>query len=273
MAEKFGEQPEKAPEEKTEIEANFEKNKEIVLKKTRTSPEIFDILLKEGIASLPADRDESKIKQEWKEKGATEGDINTALQMMMCIHGLNCFVFGDTVPLNFVRKGSENVPDLAYIPPDEHGKEGYQVIVNGFSKKFEHEIEARHIKIEKNGKPIKYESRPTVSHEELFIGMAVHELRHRAQNQGKIKMFSPEDDLIYNGASYKSLFQLWKFYFQELRNILRKEGKSEKHIEDKTCQEEFDADLVEDFAIAKIHYEGISFEQLRKLINIQPETG
>jgi len=131
---------------------------------------------------------------ELREKGRTEKDIDTALQLMACIVALDKKTFPHGgINLNFAPSKHKFERIAAYMFPEKDQEEGYTVYVEDISRSID---EARHkiLLVDLDGKILyDYKDAPRASFEERMIGIAAHEARHRLQHHRRIRMFSLED--------------------------------------------------------------------------------
>lgn len=212
-----------------EAEPNISQEKEPLDAKS-----LFDMIIDIGHS-----KSQEEIRDKLEKEGAERESAEFAIKMMTCLGAVNYFTFGDKVNMEFRTEGKEKPANIIeYIPASETEKEKYSISVDYFYKTIKYILDnkKRHILLDANGEMI--DNPDAVSEQELLLGIAVHEARHRLQKTRNVKMF-PRD-----------------------------ENFSAESIDEKSGVEESDAIMVERLALGRIHYQNTSIEDLCDLIKI-----
>ena len=130
---------------------------------------------------------------------------------------------------------------IAYIPEEDvvsNEPEHYVIYDYGLKKIIEQERQKRVILLSKSGKS---EDFTKMTLEEVFIGIAAHEVRHRVQHLLSIEWFSPERAKTIDAPYFRSLIEFRKFIFAS-------------HSLEGNYQREFDAKVIENLVVEKWHY-------------------
>jgi hypothetical protein len=230
-----------------------------------SAEEIFDLIQTNQFPKLNPE----KMKEGLLEKGLKEEDIDSALRLMACMATVQQAGFdGEQVTLEFVSKKYQPNQDFAaaYFPK----KDSYGIFVPDLHEGISNHLKEVTVKlVDKDGKFIK--DAPLLTMEEWMLGTAVHEVRHRLQEQTDFKMFSPEDASSMQNKQLKQIIIFVERLFEITKEDLEKAGRGEKIIEDRTSQEEFDSNVVEFLTRNKIH-NGTTLKEFFDLVKIQPHT-
>ncbi len=109
---------------------------------------------------------------------------------------------------------------------------------NPIKKIIEQERQKRVILLSKSGKS---EDFTKMTLEEVFIGIAAHEVRHRVQHLLPIEWFLPEHAKTIDAPYFRSLIEFRKFIFAS-------------HSPEGNYQRKFDAKVIENLVVEKWHY-------------------
>lgn len=128
----------------------------------------------------------------------TEVEEKTAQKITDTIGWLDKLVFpGNPVKKITLIKGRPKNPRVyvSYIPSEntEDGVDHYQICGYGLDKCIKKEMKAKRVILlyDDGAERIRWENLPKISEQELLIGYAAHEVRHRVQEHFKIEPFSP----------------------------------------------------------------------------------
>lgn len=232
-------------------------------KNNYTASEFFQLIFKKSYPNLkPKDMGRKLLA-----KGQKEADTIMSLKLMACIGAIDRLIFdGKPITLNFSTRPNRYGHFAGYSKATKTHGESYEVTVSGIAKTMKGELKARVTMLGKKSPP--YYDLPKASLEEILIGVAIHEVRHRMQYQPGIKTFSRKY-YSYAGGKLRRYINFTKLLFREERKVYVKEGKSVGFIRDRMKKTEFDAKLIEIIAVTRIH-NGVSINELKSLINLQP---
>ena len=250
-------------------EGRLEEEKQIEMGEPLESKELFDLLTNAGLKGF-----KPEFVQELGESGTEKEDVDLAIKFMACLTAVNGLVFNDRVELIF-NTGEEEPENFIQYSPKREGEydENYWISIGHFGKIVRKQMGENHrVFLDKNSHLIKYEEdAPPVLLEELLLGIAVHEVRHRLQEKKQISMIGGKDKVILDGNYIDPNFiKLQASFIKGLR------GKSKKAmdaglLERKTGNRELDAVIVEKVAVSRLHHRRTSLEQLKQLATIEPE--
>jgi len=230
--------------------------------------EIFDLFQEIAFSSLEPER----IRRELVKRGKEKKDIELSLRLMASIVGLNLRVFPfQNISADFISEKVCNDLVSAYCGPPFASEEGYVVWVEGISEYVIKRTKIGLILINNDGDIVDNcedgffpTSFPMV--QEVLLGLALHEVRHRFQRNNKFELFSPEDidDIQY---PLKGYIDFVDYYQSSREKIFREEGKTQEFIEKRINPWEFDALVIANFLMAKIH-RGITIEELLETVTL-----
>lgn len=151
----------------------------------------------------------------------TEAEEKIAQKIADAIGWLDKLVFpGDPIKKITVIRGrpkseSQGV-DVGYVSKEntEDGIEHYQIFGYGIDEEIKKELEKRIILL-KGKKKINYQSLPKITLEELLIGIAAHEVRHRVQHHFPIELISYEILEDIANSYVKGLIEFIKLLFEQ----------------------------------------------------------
>lgn len=147
---------------------------------------------------------------------------------------------------------------IAYISEEDavsNEPEHYVIYDYGLKKIIEQERQKRVILLSKSGKS---EDFTKMTLEEVFIGIAAHEVRHRVQHLLPIEWFSPEHAKTIDAPYFRSLIEFRKFIFAS-------------HSLEGNYQREFDAKVIENLVVEKWHYGERMYSRIAELIRLEPK--
>ena len=93
--------------------------------------------------------------------------------------------------------------------------------------------------------------------EEVFIGIAAHEVRHRVQHLLSIEWFSPEHAKTIDDPYFRRLIEFRRFIFAS-------------HPPEGNYQREFDAKVIENLVVEKWHYGERKHSRIAEFIKLEP---
>ena len=229
-----------------------------------TAKEIFDLIQTNEQPKLDAD----SMRAALLERGMKEEDVNLALELMACIGAVNFLAFGKRdVLLEFRTKKGSNQDLLAgYNRAEEKQPESFLVYVKDLFKDVSEQLAQKFYSL----RNVNNENRPNKTKEELFLGVAVHEVRHRLQKQSGFKMFSIDEISSEKDETIRKVLTYTRNLFEEEEKRFRKENRGEKVVRNRISPEEFDASATEYLAHNKLH-EGMNLENFMLLVRSQPE--
>lgn len=232
-----------------------------------SAKEIFDLIQYNEFKKV---KDPEKLKKELLENEMKEEDIDLAFKLMVCVGAVDQTAFWDgAIPLEFIHSKSKQNEDFfaGYDSPDKNPSESYVVFVEGFHEAMKKNLARKMVLVGEDGKFIKDAPLPT--EEEFFLGVAIHEVRHRLQRQEGFKLFSAKDI-----PNLKNPLKKIAIYIRELKKAsveVEQEGKNRESViayyEDPI---EFDSSFVEYLARHRIHH-GIALREFFDLVKVQPE--
>lgn len=233
------------------------------------SKELFDLLVD---ASLKGFRPE--LIQELEETGAEKENVDLAVRFMACLAVVNRLVFNDKVDLIFSTGENEPENFIQYTPKKEgRYDENYWISIRHFGKVIKKQMEEnRRVFLDENGQLIiRKEDAPPVSQEELLLGIAIHEVRHRLQEREEISMIGAKDKVMLDGNYIDEDFLKLQASFVGGLKKKYEESLEEGLLERKTGNKELDAIIVEKISASRLHHRKTSLEQLKRLATIEPE--
>ena len=253
--------------------SEFSKNEkgsepEIETGKQMDARELFEFLANSGLENW-ANRED--FEKELEPSGLEKEDIALATKFMMCLATVNQLVFQDRVELIFNTSKEKSGNFIQYLPEKEGQSEAYWINVNYFGETIKEILkENRTVFLDENGQLIKNKKKaPPVSFEELLLGIAAHEARHRLQKKRKINMIGLGSKVVCDGEYIDE--DLIKLQAGFLKGLRKKKKGEEKWVERQTGHEELDAVIIEKMAVSRLHHKKTSLEQLGQLVTIEPE--
>jgi len=212
------------------------------------------------------------IKKEFRGLGFVEEDIKIATDLMKWIGAIDKKVFPNN-PAEFIFGTKKHKWDFfaAFIDPEKNSnKRQYKIYTRGLADLLKDEKKAKKALLKR--KHSGYKS-ILISHtwQELFLGIAVHEVRHRIQHDLKIKMFSAKDIDRSDTSLLGNILCLNKLIFETKKEIHIEEKRSKRYIQNRQKQVEFDASFIQKLVIQKIHGKNVYSlsDQIVKIIKIQ----
>ena len=208
------------------------------------------------------------------ENEITEEDIRMALKASNAIENLDNELFADKfIPAALHRQKSSRYC-AAYFPLGEDIEEQYVIYVPGFAQALEAATSymLRFVLDEDgsvNTRRSKDSSEPVYTVNEVILGMASHEVRHRIQhNWPNLVLFSPEHvQSINDDPLLKTLLEFHILVNEEEAKEWRERGDSEEEIADKSRQE-YDARVVEGLVHSKLN-EFLTIEDWANVVKSQ----
>lgn len=211
-----------------------------------------------------------EIRRELKKKGISKVDIEMAFNVALRISVLDEMVFPEeeeTCRITFIY-ALRNSYDFCTVY--DRGRDLYLIFVNGIDE-FVRKVKnaEQPIITEKDGKVTLKALRLTWK--EIFMMVAVHEIRHRLQKKFPISKFSPKSSRYVKDRTLKELIDFLKFESEEQKKRYIRKGKSQTFIRRFFNRIEFDAKVVEYLVLSKIHRRrgGFSWEEIPALIKIE----
>ncbi|MDO8486177.1 MAG: hypothetical protein Q7S77_00555 [Candidatus Staskawiczbacteria bacterium] len=255
-----------------ELGQNEEKNENTEEKKFN-SKELFDYLINFGFENW---KNKPDFERELEQAGVEKENVELAEKMMTCITLVNKLVFQDQVELAFSASKEKTGNFIQYIPEKEKQNEAYWINVDYFGDTIREIIkENRKVFLDENGKLLKLKDEKeahSVSFEELILGIAIHEVRHRLQYKRDIKMIGRGDKVLCDGIYIDDEFiNLQDSFIKGQKFKRKKDHDTHKEFYDrKKSKEEIDAVIVEKIAVSRLHHKQTSLEQLKELVTIEP---
>ena len=146
---------------------------------------------------------------------------------------------------------------IAYIPEEDavsNEPEHYVIYDYGLKKIIEQECRKRVISLSESGRS---EDFTKITLEEVFIGIAAHEVRHRVQHLLSIEWFSPEHAKTIDDPYFRRLIEFRRFIFAS-------------HPPEGNYQREFDAKVIENLVVEKWHYGERKHSRIAEFIKLEP---
>ena len=209
------------------------------------------------------------------ENEITEEDIRMALKASNAIEKLDNELFADKfIPAALNRQKARRGAIACYVKPQEGAEEQYVIYVPGFAQALEAatSYKLRFVLDEDgsvNTRRSKDSSEPVYTVNEVILGMASHEVRHRIQhNWPNLVLFSPEHvQSINDDPLLKTLLEFHILVNEEEAKEWRERGDSEEEIADKSRQE-YDARVVEGLVHSKLN-EFLTIEDWANVVKSQ----
>ena len=257
-----------------EFSQNEEKSRRVEINTPLDFAELFEFLANSGLENW-ANRED--FERELEQSGLEKEDIALATKFMMCLATVNQLVFQDRAELIFSTNKEKSENFVQYLPEKKEidQDESYWINVKFFGQTIREIVgENRTVFLDEAGHLIKSEEEaPPVSLEELLLGIAVHEVRHRLQKKKGIKLIGPSSKVFFEGNQIDDEFiNLQSSFISGQKKKLKSRGDvKEGLLERKTGSEELDAVIIEKIAVSRLYHRKTSLEQLRQLISIEPE--
>lgn len=220
-----------------------------------------------AIISLQERDKTRKIISELKNCGRTKKELDLATKIANCLSYFSNSFFEKPIPIYFVTKGKENNHNLAaYCHPSMMAglkEECFFIYLKGLSAKFNDckNYCRTNYSFSIDNKCHKFE----MTDEEFLISIGAHEVRHRLQYNGRVKLF--DTDKKYR----KPLCYLIAYHedvCKHQKQIYEREGESPEFIAWDLSREEFDADIVQDVFSYKLH-RGRSLKELCETLKME----
>jgi hypothetical protein len=185
----------------------------------------------------------------------------TAMLIADRIAGLDKEVFSENpikrIIILRMRPPSE-AKRIAYIPEEgavSNEPEHYVIHNYGLKKIIDQECRKRVILLSESERSKDFIK---MTLEEVFIGIAAHEVRHRVQHLLPIEWISPEHARTIDDPYFRRLIEFRRIIFTS-------------HPPEGNYQREFDAKVIENLVVEKWHYGERNHSRIAELIRLEPK--
>ena len=200
------------------------------------------------------------LSKELLNRGRTNEEIEMAIKLACCITYFDYLLFEKPIVIGFSSKCNENRSFqffASYCHPSMPNcdKEEYAVYVERLPERIKEDSKT-FVSFDEKGKSFL----TTQTEEEFLIRMGIHEVRHRLQHNGRVKLF-------YRNKKYRN--PIGNFVkFTSLVYKYDAKGKTKKYIKERLSDNEFDANVVDYFFANKLR-KGKSIMSLSEIIKIE----
>jgi hypothetical protein len=200
------------------------------------------------------------ISKELTNRGRTKEEIEMAIKIACCIAFFDSLLFETPIIIGF--SPNYNKDELfcffaSYYHPsmDKYDREEYAVYVERLPDRIR-ENKGRFVSFDENGKPFL----TALTLTEAIIKIAIHEVRHRLQHNGRVKIF-------YRNKKYRN--PIGNFVrFTSLVYEYDAKNKPQKYLKERLSDNEFDANVIDSFFAGRLH-RGESIKKLSEIIKKQ----
>ena len=179
-----------------------------------------------------------------------EKDIKMARKILIRLEALDKMVFPEK-PANFNFSIKKNFFGcFVSQDPNKRVKSRYTIYLPGLADALNEEKQRKVFWLaEKRGN--KKLSDPTW--EELLVGIAAHEVRHRFQSDCPCKKFSFKSAATLEDGLLRAAVRFTGLKFKQLKKIYADQGRTKAFISHRTNRKEFDASVIERLVANMIH--------------------
>ncbi len=193
------------------------------------------------------------LKTLWEElekEGCREKDIRVALKVTKAISCVDKLIFPDE-ERGFIRiiasgKHHHGFP-VVYDGKDDR----YLIFVEDIAKYIKKEKKDRFFLI-KNSRQEKKHKLSRMTWKQMFMRIAVHEVRHRIQTRIGLEMIDRSNLEEIGDPILKQTAEFYAMAFDRRKDSYLEEGVPENFIKSRMNPEEFDASVIESYIMSKI---------------------
>jgi len=197
-------------------------------------------------------------------------DIDTALSLMACIGVLNKQVLDSNVCLHFHPDKHPDDIIAEYIGcGDGNEKDEFGVYVKDSAEIANNAVGSWLVLPDSSQGIIDIKSIPLFSFVEYILAVALHEIRHRLQSRGLVKMFTLESAQACEDVFLSSLINATFIAFLIKKREYKKAGKSKRFIDYRINIWEFDVQIVVSYIISKLK-NGMTRKQMVNMLRLEP---
>jgi len=247
-----------------------EEEKKIEMDTPLESRELFELLANAGSKGF-----RPEFAGELEQSGTEKEDVELAIKFMGCLAVVNKLVFGDKIELIF-STSKEKQENLVQYTPKKEGQyeENYWINIKAFGETIRKIIsENREVFLDENDCLTEKGEAPAASFEELLLGIALHEVRHRLQFKRNQRTIGRGDRVVIGESHIDDKFiDLQASFMDSQRRKLKEQGVEGGLLDRKADKKELDAIIIEKIAVSRLHHRKTSLEQLKQLATIESEV-